>query len=288
MPNWSTHLPRAGTLLLSVLAAAAAYAVYVDRSSESTGSTARPVATDVAQLGPDLSGRSDRSADARPRDKRAEKDRPAAGALEKPAGVRSPSGHAGEGPGFASEPAFTPISTSPAVENRTVETPVAPVAPVTQPLTQPGVDQPLIVHRPGVAPKPKPRKRGSGPAKPKAPLENELRSIIDEGSPLPSPAPRSDGPTVPQDPAAPTAPTAPTAPAEPPPAATPAAPPAAPVDDAGLDDTAAGQLDETDLGTPLDDGHAAPPAAPDAPVDDAPAPTQPQPQAAPPGAPAAG
>ena len=48
MPNWSSHLPRVGALVLSAAIAAAAYGVYTGQPSSSVKSTGESVADFLA------------------------------------------------------------------------------------------------------------------------------------------------------------------------------------------------------------------------------------------------
>jgi hypothetical protein len=245
MSNWSSHLPRVGALVLSAAVAAAAYGVYTGQPSTSVKSTGESVA-DFPSLslkpGADLPS---------PRGTNPARDQ----------ADRQPAGHAGEGPGFATGvSAAQPGSPSPGVAE-----PDAPA--VEREVSLPGTPR-------AMPPKPSP------PAGDDDALDRELQRVIDQGLPVAPKSPRSDDEPVdgapvsdepvdlieqpgapepdaqpepdqepPATPAAPGSGAPPTAPAAPP--ADPANP-AAPVDDSGLDDTAAGGLDETDLGAPVD------------------------------------
>lgn len=244
MPNWSSHLPRVGALVLSAAIAAAAYGVYTGQPSSSVNSTGESVA-DFPSLsmtpGADL---------------------PSQGGAE-PAqdqAQRPPSGHAGEGPGFAtSVSAAQPTASPPQVEPRAQA-------------VEPEVRKPATPR--AMPPTPSP-----GPYDDDA-IDRELQRVIDQGLPVGPKSPRSDdkpvdGTPVTDDPVdllqQPGAPepgaqpepvdepqTTPAAPGSEAPPAAPVTPPAdpaspaVPVDDSGMDDTAAGGLDETDLGAPVD------------------------------------
>lgn len=245
MPNWSSHLPRVGALVLSAAIAAAAYGVYTGQPSSSVNSSGESVA-DFPSLsmkpGADLPSHGG----AKPARDQAD---------------RQPSGHAGEGPGFATAVSAAQLgSSAPAVAE-----PDAPA--VEREVRQPGAPR-------AIPPKPSPP-RGDDDA-----LDRELQRVIDQGLPVDPKSPPSedepvDGTPVTDDPvdlieqpgapepgaqpepvdepqatpAAPGSEAPPAAPVTPP--ADPASP-AAPVDDTGMDDTAAGGLDDTDLGAPVD------------------------------------
>jgi hypothetical protein len=237
MPNWSSHLPRVGALVLSAAIAAAAYGVYTGQPSSSVNSSGESVA-DFPSLsmkpGADLP--SHRGA------------KPAQDPAE-----RQPSGHAGEGPGFATRVSAAQATTS---------------SPQLEPEAQavePEVRKPATPR--AMPPKPSPAPDDDDA------LERELQRVIDQGLPVaPKPPPSDDGPVdgtpVSDEPAdlieepgtpVPEPQTTPAAPGSEAPAAAPEAPPvgpanpAAPADDTGLDDTAAGGLDDTDLGAPVDE-----------------------------------
>jgi hypothetical protein len=240
MPNWSSHLPRVGALVLSAVVAAAAYGVYTGQSSTSVQTTGES----VANL-PDLSTKagaeppSDRGA-------RPTHDQPAKGA-------------AAASSKATALPAGVPEIQAVAREVRQPEAPQAAPAPPT--------------------PDPDSDNAGGDNA-----LDRELERVIDNGGPAAPKRPPADGKPVSGDPSIdapvdlidpgprPDMGTPPEAPEPPAPApATPASPvtpatPAAPADpDSGLDDTAAGGLDQTDLGTPVDEtdqaGSTPPPPA---------------------------
>ena len=255
MPNWSSHLPRVGALVLSAAIAAAAYGVYTGQPSSSVKSTGESVA--------DFPGLSMKPG----------ADLPSHGGA-KPAqdqALRPPSGHAGEGPGFATRvSAAQPITSSSQVE------------PEAQ-AVEPEIRKPATPRALRPTPSPAPDDDGA--------LDRELQRVIDQGLPVapktPKSPPSEDGPVdgapvseeptdLIEEPGAPV-PEPQTTPATPGSEAPPAAPegplvgpadPAAPADDTGLDDTAAGGLDDTDLGAPVDATdqgvNATPPPAPDA------------------------
>ena len=235
MSKWSSHLPRVGALVLSVAIAAGAYGVYTGQSSTSLKSTGESVA-DFPSLSMKPGSDLPRHGGAKPAPDQA---------------ARQPSGHAGEGPGFATGVSATqPAASSP----RTAE-PDAPA--VEREVRQPGTPR-------AIPPKPSPAP-GDDDA-----LDRELQRVIDQGLPVAPESPPSDEEPVDgtpvsdepvdliEEPGAPepdaqkpdTQPvpdeepqTTPTAPgSEAPPAAPetpPTAPanPAAPADDTGLDDT---------------------------------------------------
>jgi hypothetical protein len=229
MPNWSSHLPRVGALVLSAAIAAGAYGVYTGQPSSSVNSSGESVAdfptlSVKPEAGPPTHG---------------------GGKPAQDQAVRRPSGHAGVGPGFATRvSAAQPTTSSPQVE---------PEAQAVKP----------EIRRLSVAPKsPKSPPSDDGPVD-GTPVSDDPADLIEEpGAPVPGP---QTTPTAPGSEAPPAAPEAP--PADP-------ASPAAPVDDTALDDTAAGGLDDTDLGTPVDatdqNSDAIPPPAPPPSSDTAP------------------
>jgi hypothetical protein len=259
MSKWSSHLPRVGALVLSAAIAAGAYGVYTGQSSTSLRSTGESVA-DFPSLSMKPGADLPRHDAAKPAHDQAE---------------RQPSGHAGTGPGFATGVSATqPAASSPRIAEPDVQA-------VEREVGQPGTPR----VRP---PKPDPTP-GGGNA-----LDRELQRVIDKGLPVAPKSPPSDEEPVDgapvsdepvdliEDPGTPAPDTQPepeeepkTTPAAPGSEAPPAAPetppadpanPAAPADDTSLDDTAAGGLDDTDLGTPVDEADqgvdANPPPAP--------------------------
>jgi hypothetical protein len=280
MPNWSSHLPRVGALVLSAAIAAGAYGVYTGQPSSSVNSSGESVA-DVPSLSIKPEAGLPSHGGAKPAQDQAE---------------RPPSGHAGEGPGFATgvsaaQPPPSSHSVEPEVQavERDARKPATPRA---------------------IPPKPN-RPLGDDDA-----LDRELQRVIDQGLPVAPKSPPSDdkpvdGTPVTDDPVdlieEPGAPepgtqpepveepqTTPAAPGSEAPPAAPEAPPvgpanpAAPVDDTGMDDTAAGGLDDTDLGAPVDETDQGVEATtPPAPAGDA-TPPAPAADATPPAPPNAG
>jgi hypothetical protein len=242
MPNWSSHLPRVGALVLSAVVAAAAYGVYTGQSNTSVRTTGES----VASL-PDLSTK-------------------AGAELPSDRGARPAHGQPAKGAAAASSKASAPPAGVPEIQAaaRGVHQPEAPQAAPPPPTPDPGGDN-----------------AGGDNA-----LDRDLQRVIDNGGPAAPKRPPADGKPVSGDPSV-DAPvdlidpgpqpdtTPPGAPETPPAAPEPPAPapatPAAPADpDSGLDDTAAGGLDQTDLGTPVDETDEAgstppPPAATPAP-----------------------
>jgi hypothetical protein len=260
MPNWSSHLPRVGSLVLSAAIAAAAYGVYTGQPSSSVNSSGESVAdfptlSVKPEAGPPTHG---------------------GGKPAQDQAVRRPSGHAGVGPGFATRvSAAQPTTSSPQVEPeaqavkpeiRKPATHATPPQPSPAPDDDDALDhelQRVIDQGLSVAPKsPKSPPSDDGPVD-GTPVSDDPADLIEEpGAPVPGP---QTTPTAPGSEAPPAAPEAP--PADP-------ASPAAPVDDTALDDTAAGGLDDTDLGTPVDatdqNSDAIPPPAPPPSSDTAP------------------
>jgi hypothetical protein len=233
MPDWSSHLPRVGALVASAAIAATAYGVHTGQSDSPLKETGESVAglPNVSAKSGDgfpLKGRQARAHDV----------------------ADASSGHAGVGPGFAgsssdalSQP-YSPATVMPDADE--VDPDVPRRSPPDGPPQGPGMD---------------PGDDGS--------LDRELQEVIGGGPPVAPDEQPTDGAPIFQQPADPIEepviprPEPPTPAEDPqPPAENPPPPAADP--DTGLDDTPAGSLDQTDLGTPVDETDPAPTPPPPA------------------------
>ena len=282
MPDWSSHLPRLGALVLSAAVAIGAYGVYAGKSDTSVTTAGEPVDGTTSLLPKAHAGvpRGPRPGSAGERPDR----HPAHGAAAAPGLV---AGASAEASGV-----LAPLAALPRVQavDRDLRQPEAsPVAPPNpDPGSPDGLDrelQRLIDGGPPVAPDDQPAEGRPAPGAPVDLLEDPAAPQPADPAPpqpadpappaQPQPAPDDDSPPPPDEDAQP-APDQdpPPAPAPPETEAPPTTPtsPATPADpEAGLDDTPVGVLDQSDLGTPVDEGDQsadapAPPTAPTAPA----------------------
>jgi hypothetical protein len=254
----SNHIPRVGALVLAAVVAVVAYSVHENRS---TGSSPEPAGS-VRAEGIDLAespfpqlAKQERSTDA---------------------------GASASSPGAAADDASVPTSDARA------QAQAGAAYPQLVDSTPSPARRIVLPPQPGAGPL-HPRTRlphqGGQPRDPRnRAIDRELRRLIDDQpAPRRPQLPRGRNEVLPGE----LEPVAGTpvdgAPAESPRALDPGA---AGDPDAGLDDTALGGLDQTDLGEPLDEADNAPPAAAPAPPAVAPAPPAPAPEA-PPAAPPA-
>jgi hypothetical protein len=266
MPDWSSHLPRLGALVLSAAIAIAAYGVYAGKSDTSV-TTAREPVDGTLSLSP--KGHAGVANHSRPGPAGERPDQhPDRGAVAAPGLVAVASA---DRPGVLAPPAIVP--TLQPVDRQPREPQGSPVAP-----PDPGTGAPdaldrelqrLIDGGPPVAPDDQPAEGRPAPGAPVDLLDDPAPPAPDDPAPpppadpvppaQPQPAPEEDpqpAPTPPETGAPPTTPANPATPADP---------------EAGLDDTPVGPLDQTDLGTPVDESDQsadtpAPPAAPTAPA----------------------
>jgi hypothetical protein len=259
MSRLSTHLPKAGALLLAALAALVSYSVYDGGHSTSKTAASAPSAEGTLESG----GTS--VLPASETEKRA--DTGAASRRDPSAGGRSP--------GVA--PSSAPYATSHA-QSGEGGLPVLAAMPVAGPPE--GTGSPVLhadpPHRSVGEPREGPRRGGKRPGPfDERTINRELQRLGDGPGVRPPQGP-TDGNLTPKRPTPVATPPAGAAPGEAPPAGVPGPAPSADPE-AALDDTAVGGLDQTDLGEPLDetDGAAVdvpPPASPPAPPATAPQP----------------
>jgi hypothetical protein len=262
MPNWSIHLPRVGALVLSAAVAAGAYGVYTGQSSTSVTTTGEPVA-----------GLPDFSANA-------------GGGLPTDHGARPAHDRPAQGAAAAAPKASAPLRGVPDIHAvaRDVSQSVPPQATPPPSTANPGGDDPggddaldrelqRVIDNEGPAAPKRPPADGK-PIDGDPSVDAPVDLLDDPGVPQPdtgtSPEVPEAPPAAPEPPAAtPAPPATPASPADPETPASPAVPetpasPAVPADpDSGLDDSAAGGLDQSDLGTPVDEtdqAASAPPA----------------------------
>jgi hypothetical protein len=261
MPDWSSHLPRLGALVLSAAVAIAAYGVYAGKSDTSVTTAGEPV-----DGTPSLSPKAHAGVanHARPGSAGERSDRhPAHGAVATPALAAVASA---DGPGVLAPPATVP--TLQPVDRELRAPQASPVAPPNPGPGDPdGLDRELqrLIDGgpPPAAPDDQPAEGRPAPGAPVDLLDDPAPPAPADPAPpsQPQPAPEEDPQPAPPPPESETPPTT-------------TASPATPVDDeAGLDDTPVGGLDQTDLGTPVDesDQSADAPAPPAAPTPAAPA-----------------
>ena len=274
MPDWSSHLPRLGALVLSAAVAIAAYGVYAGKSDTSVTTAGEPVDGTTSLLPKAHAG-----VPRGPRPGSAGERRDRHPAHEAAAASGLVAGASADASGVLVPPAALPRVQ--AVDRELRQPQASPVAPPNpDPGSPDGLDrelQRLIDGGPPVAPDDQPAEGRPAPGAPVDLLEGPAAPQPADPAPpaQPQPAPDDDPPLPPDEDAQPApdqdpqpAPTPPEAEAPP---TTPASP-ATPADpDAGLDDTPVGVLDQSDLGTPVDEGGQsadapAPPAAPTAPA----------------------